>query len=1062
MQFKNINRIFGFIALLVSLVVYMLTVQDSVPFWDCSEFAAAAIWQQVPHPPGAPLFLMIGKLFDVLIPFGDAGWKMNMVSVVSSAVTVWLLYHIAVMVINNMIGKRPSDSAGIFAVCGSALIGALAFTFSDTFWFNAVESEVYAMSTLFVAVVVYLLMLWNERADEPGHEKYLLLIMYIIGLAIGVHLLAVLAIFTIGLVVYFRKYTTGDKIKFNLQFFLAGLAILIFFGIIYKFVIMSLPAMMAGNFPLKNTAQDYVIRDSFFMQFVLVAILVGLGIVLYRTYNTKKSSVALLSLSLLFTLMGYTTYAHIMIRSNANPPMNENEPKDFTELARYIGREQYGNDASWPRRVKSSREGAHFVRNYVSTDAQGDYLYGEWTEPKYDYAVNRFGMNVPVKTWPQINAAGELAYLFKFQMNHMYFRYLLWNFAGRISDEQDAGAAVLPFFENVKSEAERLNWDSGYKDLYPISYYAIPLLFGLFGLVFHFYRDPKMAFSFLVMFLLMGVLMAVAQQQQDPQPRERDYFYTGSFMIFSMWVGIGVFGIIDYLSKKKPSTAISGAVVALSIVVVPVNMAVGNWSTHDRTGNFIPFDYSYNILQSCEKDAILFTYGDNDTFPLWYLQDVMGVRRDIRIVNLSLANTIWYVDQLKNREPWGTEKIPIEIPDEKLKIRDELDPRAPSYDVFPPKVIKITDIPEETMKRFDSDWAGGTGTFQTLIQGQGEYDGGIAYRVQDQVVHDIVKNTRFERPVYYSNTVSPDGYCGLEKYFRYEGMALRICPVEQKSNTGKPKIDLDIMGQCLLQVDNSEFYSKTPQYGFKLRNLNDSDVYFDPVHRRLMDTYRQLYIAFADAIYDETGDIAKTVEVFDVLDDNISERQFPSDLSLNYQKTTLLDNIGAEPQAKESAQDVIITLEKILQNPSYHQDKILKEVSGQSWGPYRMKSAMQSILDDHEGAMATLDNLDKASEDYKAKLIAAGYSSSSKEVQDILRVKYSVIVGKEEIMIDKIYESEGFAAARSYSDDVVEKFNANRDPIYKMAVRDILAKINSLTALQDNADMGIDEESISQ
>lgn len=1062
MQFNNINRIIGFVALIISSAVYMLTVQDSVPFWDCSEFAAAAIWQQVPHPPGAPLFLMIGKIFDVLIPFGDPGWKMNMVSVASSAATIWLLYHISVMVITNMIGKKPQDMGGILAVCGSALIGALAFTFSDTFWFNAVESEVYALSTLFVAVVVYLLMLWNEKADEPGHERYLLLMMYIIGLAIGVHLLAVLAIFTIGLVVYFRKYTTGNKIKFDGKFWLSGLVILAIFFAVYPFTIMWLPSLLAGNFPIKDQASVPLIYDSTFLIILTLAFIIGVAYLFFKSYKEKKGIISLLTMAFLFSLLGYTTYTHILIRSNANPPMNENEPKDFTELSRYIGREQYGNDESWPRRVKSSWEGQRFVDNYLERDASGEYVYGEWFEPRYESAINeRWGVNrwgepvrVPYKVWDKVNTSGELAYMWKYQMNHMYFRYLLWNFSGRVSDEQDASAVVLPMMEHVKMEDEALNWNSGYRDLYPISYYAIPLLFGLFGMVFHFYKDPKMAFAFLVMFLMMGVLMALAQKQQDPQPRERDYFYTGSFMIFAMWIGIGAYGLIEALSKKGYNTGISAGIVSLALLVVPVNMAVGNWDTHDRTGNYIPFDYSYNILQSCDEDAILFTYGDNDTFPLWYLQDVMGVRRDIRIVNLSLANTIWYVDQLKNREPWGTEKIPISIPDDQLKLREELHPEAPANLYYPLKKIDINDIPEETMKKYDPNWQGGSGSMSYTMPPRNQTDKGYTYSLSDLVLFDIVQGTQFKRPVYFSNTVSGDSYRGLEKYFRYEGMAMRICPTEQKSITGKQKIDLDIMTQCLMNIDNTENYSTTQQYGFKMRGLSDPDVYLDPVHRRLTDTYRLLYIQYAEALYDETKDLSKVEEVFDVLESNISETVFPSDLSIGYNKVAFLERINAKDAAAKAADDVISTVNKILSEPEIHRGRIYQELEGRAFGPYRLKADLMELKGDIDGAIKAYEDLAIAAENHTNRLRQSG--ASSEAIQRSLSVRYSAVLEQVQLRMNQLAETEGIEAATEYAQKTMAKFSQDTDPVYLQAVSEIQKRLEALKTRIDNTEVEAD------
>ncbi len=336
MNNKVLYRGFGILAFVVALVTYMITVQPSVPFWDCGEFSAAATWQQVPHPPGAPLFLMIGKIFEIIIPFGELGWRMNLVSVFASALTIWFLYFIIIKVILNFRDKDLSNFGDALAVYGSGLVGALAFTFTDTFWFNAVESEVYATSTLFVAIIIYLMMRWNEEADNPGHERYLLLIAYLIGLSMGVHLLAILTIYGIALLVYFRKY------KFNFwSFILMGAIALFMFWFVYKFVLSTLVSMLAGG------------------AFLIFLIFVILALLIYGVYYSKKKEIPILGLAsaiFLLLIFGFTTYSHILLRSNANPPMNENEPKNFEKLSRYLGREQYGKQLLWPRRTDKDPE----------------------------------------------------------------------------------------------------------------------------------------------------------------------------------------------------------------------------------------------------------------------------------------------------------------------------------------------------------------------------------------------------------------------------------------------------------------------------------------------------------------------------------------------------------------------------------------------------------------------------------------------------------------------------------------------------------------------------------
>ena len=938
MNNKQIKYIFGTLAFVLSSIVYLMTVQDSVPFWDCSEFSGAAIWQQVPHPPGAPLFLMIGKMFDLLIPFGDPGWKINLVSVFSSSTTVFLLYLITNYVIKNIKGAEPQSIGEAFAVYGSSFVGAAAFTFSDTFWFNAVESEVYAMATLFVALVVYLMMLWNDKADEVGSEKYLMLIAYIIGLSTGVHLLAILTIFSITFVVYFRKY------EFSwLGFAIAGVISLVIFGIIYPGVVKWIPALLAGHSPGRNEAREYYIENSTGLIVFAIALILGILGLFFWAYKNNRKTLSLISSAFLLVILGYTTYTQILIRSNSNPPMNENEPKSFTELASYLGREQYGSLPSWPRRAQNEER---FVQEYLRKNPDGSYYYGPWKEPGTMRVTKKDGRSFGAEDWGSINPFsnadifwGEINYLWKYQIDHMFIRYFMWNFSGRNSDIQDADDVFLTADEKA---VKRDNFGNGYADLFPINFFALPLIFGLFGLFYHSSEDKKMAFAYILMFLMMGVLAAIAQQQQNPQPRERDYFYTGAFLIFAMWIGMGVYGLITSISKKNFSVGISLGAVIISTLLVPFNMAYGGWKLHDRTGNFAPFDYSYNILQSAEKNAIIFTNGDNDTFPVWYIQDVMGVRRDVRIVNLSLANTLWYVDQLKNRKPWGAEKIPLSFTDESLKVKDENDPKALSYELSNLRTLTFP-VPIEILKQYTKDSSIlASGMFNATISGRPYGEDTYLYRVQDKVIFEILKQEKFNRPVYFSTTVGPDAFAGLEPYFRHEGMLMRVCPAPQNGSDRTPSVDIEIMLQCLMNVDNSDKYSKTPKYGFKLRNFNNKDVYYDEVHRRLSSTYRELYMMLAKAIINERDDKKLAVSVLNKMDELVSNSQFPMPYYTSYEISELYKNLGDKDQALKYRQIALADLNTIVNNDDIEARIKMMEATQRIMGPHRLTAMIYS------------------------------------------------------------------------------------------------------------------------
>jgi len=993
MKNNPLHLVFAILSFGLAFVVYTLTVQPSLPFWDCGEFSSAAIWQQVPHPPGAPLFLLIGKMFHILIPFGDEGWRINMVSVVSSAITILLLYLITVMVIRNFRKDERENLGTSLAVYGSSFIAAAAFTFSDTFWFNAVESEVYAFSSLIVAIVVYLMMKWNEEADSPGHEKYLLLIAYLIGLSTGAHLLSILTIFSIVMVVYFRKY------EFRItSFLIMGVIAVFIFFLVYPVIVQWIPAFLAGHTAGRNEAMEYSINDSLFLQLIAICAILGAIYGFVVGVMKKNDILKLATLSFLLVLMGYTTYTQILLRSNANPPMNENEPKNFTRLSSYIGREQYGNAPTWPRRYQTED---YFIQNYEKKDKAGNFIYGKWNPPGRREVRRSDGTSVTAHNWNRVNTAGELAFFWKYQIQHMYFRYLYWNFVGRMSDVQDAGSA---WFSYDKSEADALNYKSGYADLFPIRFFALPLLFGLIGLFFHFKRDPRMALVYLIMFLLMGVLAAIQQNQQEPQPRERDYFYAGSFMVFALWIGLGAFSLIEWLARQKMKTTISAAVIAASFLLVPLNMAIGGWKLHSRAGNYLPFDYSYNILQSTEQNAIIFTNGDNDTFPLWYIQDVAGVRRDVRVVNLSLGNTLWYVDQLKNRQPWGSEKIPLSFADDSLQGLDETDPRALSYDFGEPMEIAIP-VRREILEQYTNDpqiLADGHMRFTFTGKPFRKVEDKMfhIFRVQDKLILDILRETKFERPVYFSNTVGSDAFTGLEGHFRVEGMAYRICPVRQGGRSGE-SIEMNITEQCLMNIDNSDNFSKEPKYGFKFRNLNNSSVYYDEVHRRLMHTYRQLYFLLADN-YLANGDKDKAIKALDMMNEMISYTQFPMPVEFQHRTAKLYYDAGDIDKAKKFADIAIKSCLELIENDNLKPEYTYYEIVGKMYGPFRYASELYEMIGDLDGAALVLERLYKLSDEMRGQMFSQGFSQN--EIQRIDQNLADIRVSVDLLKINDIYK----------------------------------------------------------
>ncbi len=897
MNHKLINRISGGIVFLITLVIYALTVQPSVSFWDCGEFLAASYYLQVPHPPGAPLFLLIGRFF-MMIPFVEnLGLRMNYVSVLSTAFTSMFLYLIIVKLITFYKNRTPENIFDAISCYGAGIIGALTYSVLDTVWFNGVEAEVYAISMFFVSIITWLLMVWYEKADQFENERILLLIMYMIGLASGVHLLSVLAIFTIVMVVYFRKY------EFNFKSFVyMGIFSVLFFWAVYPGIIKFFPSLLA-----KFGGTNLILKLSLIAAF-LALMIYGM----YWTKQNQKSLAFLVVTSLFLIFIGYTSYTIVIIRSNAHPPMNENEPNTMNEFVYYINREQYGDFPLFKRRYSQEPHQQGIYYNYSS----------------------------------------DLDFMWRYQINHMYNRYLFWNFVGREGDIQDANTILFG-----KPNPDYI----GDPQRFPNRYYAIPFILGLLGLYYHFRRDWKLGLSFFVMFLLMGVLTALYQNQQEPQPRERDYFYVGSFFVFAMWVGIAVEGILHYLKTKlegKKLLPVSIGVFSLIFIAVPVNMAIQNWDDHDRSNNFVPWDFAYNILQSCEPNAILFTNGDNDTFPLWYLQDVEGVRRDVRIVNLSLANTDWYILQAKNEEPYGAMKVPISFSDEQISRLMPME--------FSGRDIEIP-VPDEAIEKFkvrDSSIIKNKKIIFRLnppMQVQTQTGPRGIIRVQDLVVQDIiVTNARqgWKRPIHFSVTCADDSKLGLDDYMIMKGMTFLVTPV--KNTNQQMNVDVEIMRQHLFNEPESYYKDYNP--GFKFRGLNTGKLYLDENQRRMMMNYRNSFLRLA-LYYMNVNEYEKLAEILDKMEEKLPRKYIPLDYRLLSDIANLYKLANKPDRFLELADEIEPFAQKAVeQNPGdissyYNPYRILLQLYEGRGDIYKQKGLMDKSRASYQMAINLLNNI---------------------------------------------------------------------------------------------------------
>ena len=938
-QFKKLNNILGWIVFLIASFVYLSTIEKTVSFWDCGEYIATAYKLEVGHPPGAPLFQLFGRIFTLFATPGtsEVAVAINILSALCSSFSILFLFWTITAFGRKLFFKDNNyEVERIYTVLGSGIVGALAYTFSDSFWFSAVEGEVYAMSSLFTAVTFWCIMKWEQEADQPHASRWLVLIAYLIGLSIGVHLLSLLAIPAMGMIYYSKKYeyTKLGAIKaFLISTFILGLVQ----GVIIPGVV-----SLISDFELFFTNSIGLPFNSGTIIYFL-AIIGGItfGLSYTRKHNKAIWNTAILGFMML--LIGYSSFAILVIRSNANPPIDENNPEDAVGLLSYLKREQYG---SWPIVY-----GQHFN---AKLDSRKPYLDGnpiyEKDEKKGKYVViDKRKNTVPnyskkdkmffPRIWSNTQArhasgyvmwaglknkdvkptfANNMTYFFKYQIGWSYLRYFMWNFAGRQND-----------FMNMDGNSLNGNWESGIGFIdnarlgTPSSeidmpdylkrnkgknhYYFLPLILGLIGMLFHFKHSNQDALAVLLFFLVTGVFIIIYLNIAPFQPRERDYAFVGSFYAFSIWIGIGVLSIHDFLSKRMNSTTSAGLATLISLII-PTLMAAENWDDHDRGGRYTAIEVAKNYLNSCDKNAILFTNGDNDTFPLWYAQEVEGIRTDIKVVNLSLFNTDWYIDQMK-RASYDAAPIPssLEHDDYRTGTRDytpinerfkdyvevkdvvnfinsksakaKINTSAGLRNYCPTKKLKLT-VNKETAKTFvpEEYHSKIVNEIQFKLKGNGLYKNKL-------MVLDILANFNWERPIYFAITVGRDNFMGLEKYFQLEGLAYRLVPYVAKSPDGQTGI-----------VNTDKMYERLVN-NFKWGGLNNPDLYFDETNTRMVMNFRNNYSRLAEALL-QKGDTLKAIQTLDKC-----MTEFPRDVvNFSYFALPIIDvyfKAGEEEKGKQ-------------------------------------------------------------------------------------------------------------------------------------------------------------------
>ncbi|WP_411272889.1 DUF2723 domain-containing protein [Daejeonella sp.] len=951
MTYNRTNNLLGWLSFLTALIVYTLTLEPTTSFWDSGEFIASAYKLQVVHQPGAPLYLMVGKVFSLLAG-GDtsrvAFW-INMCSALASAATILFLFWTITALARKVIAK-PGVSltkGELITIMGSGLVGALAYTFSDSFWFSAVEAEVYPLSSLCTAVVFWAILKWDQHADEPYADRWLIFIAYVMGLSIGVHLLNLLAIPAISLVYYFRRSLVRTS-SGTLLSLLAGIVILAFiqYGIVQYtikfaaysdlffvntlglgfgtgvafFGILVITSLTTGILYTINGERSYLLATvTSFVALMTIGggiggLIVSAIILLILEYilkiREKRRVLNLALISVVFIILGYGSFAMIVIRAKADPTLNNNDPDNAFSLLSYVNREQYGD--------RPLAYGQYFDSKPIDSK-QGDIIYRKGKE-KYESAGQKFERVYDRNTIlprmysddPQHAATyrdwmgmtetesptfvDNIGFLISYQTGFMYARYFAWNFIGRQNDEQGHGnytqgnwLSGVKFIDNMllggqydlpKSQIE----NGGYN-----RYYFLPFILGIIGALWHFKKNQKDAGIVGLLFFFTGVAIVLYLNQNPLQPRERDYAYTGSFYAFAIWIGLGVAGIAEYLRSKikAPTAALLATVIGL--LAAPMLMAKDGWNDHDRSSKFTARDMAADYLESCAPNAILFTYGDNDTYPLWYAQEVENIRPDIRVVNLSLLGTDWYIRQMKKKVN-EADALPITMADEKFVqgVRDvmgyqdyqvaeavelknlfdiltsEDDADKATYqdgskeNFLPTKNFKITVDPVKVVASNTIPQA-----FKELLAPSINWTYNKNYVTKTELaLIDILAHNDWKRPIYFAITVPSDNYIGLDSYLYNEGFAYRLLPLQPQvtdsATTEKP------------ELTNTDAMYNNMMTKFKWGNMKNAS-YLDPESLRMSFTIINHFNILAENLFKQ-GKIAEArkalLKCIDVVPDN--------------------------------------------------------------------------------------------------------------------------------------------------------------------------------------------------
>jgi len=975
-NYKKWNTILGWFSFLIALITYSLTVEPTVSFWDAGEYILTSAKLQVGHPPGAPLFQMMGAFFSMFaFEPSQVGFMMNMMSAIASAFTILFMFWTITLLLKKLVGDKNDMSQGkVMAILGSGLVGSLAFAFTDSFWFNAAETEVYAMATLIMAILFWLGLRWEQDMDKPRGNRWLILIAFVIGLSFGVHFMGLLTIPAIGLIYYFKNYKTITIQNFIIAN-VASVGVLLF---VFK--------LLAPNILRIFSAFEVFFVNSIGLPFNSGSVIAGIvlvAVIFYALKYTRQKNYVHLNtgvLCLTFVIIGFSTWLMLPIRANANVVINENNPSSARELLAYYNLEQYPETHLFygpqftdqyaylddnnpyvddkPKYEKDNEKGKYIVvndwknakQNYNSKHAsflprmwssehaenymmfsgfldfklkpdyqmenelrtavanfKNDVTNGDVDYEDYNAFLKKFQSYIDIE---KPSLASNIVYLFEYQLGYMYWRYFMWNFSGRQDDIQGRYDNHGNWISGIKLLDE---WHLGISqnnlpgdvknNKARNTYYLLPIILGLIGFFFLFNRDRKLFWVMLVFFLFTGIAIQVYTNVRPFEPRERDYSVVGSFYVFALWIGFGVYGIYDMLKKYIPNRLAAPIITIACLILVPGILAANNWDDHDRSDKYTARAMAKMYLDSCAENAILFTIGDNDTFALWYAQEIEGYRTDVRVVNTSLFQTDWYIDQMK-RKAYESDPVPSQLTHDLYKYGTN------DYIIIQPVIPDTLEV-----KKF-LDFVGSDNPktkYKYVLQQQGvdmanvrnqdanatylptkhlripvnkknalkygivkpedadkivphidiTISGGALYKNR-LLMLDIVANNEWKRPIYFTGgSFGDDDYIWMKDYLQLDGMCYKLVPIKTPVDRANP-FDMG-------RVDSDLMYEKVKNWDWG--NSGSPDIYHDVETRKNSITYRGNLARLAEQLINEEK-LDKAEEVADIAMNNMPVEYF--------------------------------------------------------------------------------------------------------------------------------------------------------------------------------------------